>query len=66
MKTFNEYKNELLKHDSEFAEWYNSDERKREHEETLAFINRIYALPKPKHKMHKRNKVLDRLWKSWW
>ena len=66
MKTFDEYKNELLKNDSEFATWYNSDERKRDYEETLTFINRVYALPKPKHKMHRRNKTLERLWKSWW
>ena len=66
MKTFDEYKNELLKNDSEFAAWYNGDERKREHEATLAFINRIYALPKPKHNIHRRHKVLERLWKSWW
>lgn len=66
MKTFNDYKNELLATDSEFACWYNSDERKRDYEETMTVINRIYALPKPKHKMHRRNKLLDRLWKSWW
>lgn len=66
MKTFDEFKDELLKNDSEFAAWYNSDERKRDYEETLANLNRIYSLPKPKHKMHRRNKVLDKLWKSWW
>ena len=66
MKTFDEYKNELLKRDPEFASWYTGDERKREYDETLTFINRIYSLPKPKHKMHRRNKTLDRLWKSWW
>ena len=66
MKTFDEYKSELMKRDPEFASWYNGDERKREHDEALAFINRIDALPKPKHKMHRRNKTLDRLWKSWW
>jgi len=66
MKTFDEYKNELLKNDSSFATWYNSDERKRDYEETLTVINRVDALPKPKRKSHKRNKVLDKLWKSWW
>jgi len=66
MKTFDEYKNELLKNDSAFATWYNSDERKRDYEETLAVINRVGALPKSKHKSHRRNKVLDKLWKSWW
>ena len=66
MKTFDEYKNELLKSDSEFAKWYTGDERKRDFEKTLDALNRIYALPKPKRKMHRRNKVLDKLWKSWW
>lgn len=66
MRTWEQYKSNLLKNDSEFATWYNSDERKRDYEETMTFINRIYSLPKPKHKTHRRRKLLDRLWKSWW
>ncbi|MBR1807418.1 MAG: hypothetical protein IJ774_13655 [Selenomonadaceae bacterium] len=66
MKTFEEYKNDLLKNDPEFATWYNSDERKSDYEATLATINRVSAVPKPKHKMHRRNKALEKVWKSWW